>query len=44
MLYFKKYKAFGPKRLPFILIINIFADYAKENNRGNACLDYITSY
>ena len=37
-------KATGPKRLPFISIINIFADYTKENNRGNTRLDYIFSY
>ena len=29
-------KAFGPKHLPFIQIMNIFADYIIENNRGNA--------
>ena len=36
-------KALGPKRLPFIQIINISVDYTKENNRGNARLDYIIS-
>ena len=33
-------KAFGPKRQPFIQIINIFAGYTEENNRMNACLEY----
>ena len=36
--------AFGQKCLAFIQIINIFADYSKENNCGNARLDNIISY
>ena len=38
-----KWKAFGMKRLPFISIINIIADYTKENNCGNARLGYTIS-
>ena len=36
--------AVGLKHLPFIKIINIFADYTTENICGNARLNYIISY